>query len=65
MLFMLYLPVRFPPVPALKSNQHKVLAASEVITAHIRVKLMAREFKGNTGCRLFGHVGRSIHGVSF
>jgi len=52
-------------MPALKSNQHKVLAAGEVITAHIRVNLMAREFKDNTGCRIVGHLRRSIHGVSF
>ena len=50
---------------ALKSNQHKVLAAGEVIAAHIRVNLMARKFKGNTGCRLLGHLERSIHGVPF
>jgi hypothetical protein len=57
MFFLLYLLVRFPPVQALKSNQHKVLAAGEVIATHIRVNLMAREFKGNTGCRLLGHLG--------
>jgi hypothetical protein len=65
MLFLLYLVVRFPSVPALKSNKHKVLAFGEVITTHIRVNLMAREFKGKTGFRLVGHLGRSIHGVSF
>lgn len=63
--FLLYLLVRFPSAPNLKSNQHKVLVAGEVITAHIRVNLMARVFKGNTGCRLVGHLGRWIHGVSF
>jgi hypothetical protein len=65
MFFLLYLLVRFSPVPTLKSNQHKVLAAGEVIAAHSRVNLMAREFKGNTGCRLLGHLERSIHGVPF
>jgi hypothetical protein len=65
MFFLLYLLVRFPPMPALKSNQHKVLAAGEFIAVHIRVNLMARKFKVNTGCRFLGHLERSIHGVPF